>query len=293
MSFHDIAHSSGMLEIYSRVANEIDIVSHLAFLERPIRGLDIAGGSGTVGRIIAERIQQDIGELSEEELGQAIEYVNVDSDESVREHSPGRVIIEDAVQIYGLFKEEPKFDFILFVNSNPSIGRLPEGQEMPEFDSFKDVTSPIHHPMKEYFTQIAHARKLYNEIITLSTALLLEGKYIVSGFTNNGAIGNFRKKLKRDGTGLKIEKADRIDIGNDTRELFVHYDAANNNVHPDVMREVTDKDIALLVIGTKGPTNRDRTVTSLNSFLDEYAQCLQTAEAAANYVGFSISSSIA
>jgi len=216
VEFERLANSEGGNAIYQKVANRIDVKNHPAFLRRPIKILDLAGGSGNIGLSIKKQLDNAFGSLSLGEFGLLIDYVNLDIDQNALKKSLGRVMCVDISESCAKLCCEEPFDFVLSINPSPAVRKytLQDVQRMPENIAEALLSSP------------SEIRNYLERILLISTSLLLQerGKYVWSGFINKDSFDGTMTFIQKNNLGLRIEKFEEISLDEATKNLFVMVD---------------------------------------------------------------------
>ena len=213
IEFGKIASSEGSIPMYQGVLEMIAVTQHTEFGKRPIKVLDLGGGNGIIGSLLKQQLEESQGPLSENEFSSLIDYVNVDIDRKELAKSPGRKIHGNVVHLYDQLKTEPRFDFVLSVNwFKPIIN-------VSTLYSSQQRRMAIESSQDNIQTNIQRA-------ILLSTALLLwnGGKFVFSGFVDQETFDGIETYVDRQQLGLVIEPGKRVELNEDTKNLFVQLD---------------------------------------------------------------------
>ncbi len=218
IEFEQISSSEAARPIYQAVVSKIDIENHPDFSIRPIKVLDLGGGSGTVGQAIKQQCEAFFGPMSQAEFGSLVDYVNIDLDSTALTKSPGRTVNHSLTDSYNILEADIPFDFVLCVN--PVRPTIPY--------SFEELTrgnvpAEIKRGITNASSQIAGR---FSRVILLNAALMLGegGKYIQSGFMDKSTFEGILLYIKSARLGLTLDNSQIIELDDCLKDLFVGVD---------------------------------------------------------------------
>lgn len=137
-AFTEIARLEGMQRVYQVVVGKMNPTAHPDFLQRPVKVLDIGGGTGEVGKLLKLSCEVKVGTLCPEDFAQVVDYVNLDTDRHALAQSVGRAVHGSIASMFDIFKDEEPFDYILNINPNPE-----EVEYDPQILNQRGVLDPI------------------------------------------------------------------------------------------------------------------------------------------------------
>ncbi|HEY5600844.1 MAG TPA: hypothetical protein VIK81_02020 [Patescibacteria group bacterium] len=260
VEFEQIAGSEAAAPMYRTVVSELDIENHSSFLFRPIKVLDLGGGTGTIGDVMKGQLEESFGPLSPAELVMLVDYVNIDENLTALSKSPGRTVHTGISRAYHEVGAEDPFDFVLSVNAKPSIPAF-------TFNDAKRNNAP-----SEIVRLVGTSPKAIGETLArislISTALVLQegGKYIHLGFMEKGTLDGIVAYIRENGLGLRLEKDEKIELPDQVRDMFVEVDTGKKPGSRSFEKvRATYKDYRLMVMRMKQAPDKQR----LKGLLDE------------------------
>jgi hypothetical protein len=225
--FEKIALSESLQPIYQGVVEEINVGGNPAFLKRPIRILDLAGGTGVIGSGIKGQCETSLGPLSPAEYGVLVDYVNVDNDSVALDKSPGRTMRLDIADVYQELREEKPFDFVLSINPSAFI---------PPVEAENSVNDRMPQAIRTQLLNSYDGIKCgFQRITLLSAALFLQkdGIYVFSGFMGRDVFNGTLAYMRKNDLGLELKKDTTASIDDETKNLFVTVDTGRKPGNPD------------------------------------------------------------
>lgn len=262
--FGAIAQSESLGRVYKTVVDKIGLTTHPDFLRRPIKVLDIGGGTGPVGSLLKESCEGLLGELSPEDLSEIVDYVNLDVDRHALAHSVGRVIHANVTSAYDLLRDEEPFDYVLAINTAPNITTYTR----EDLDRMRIPSEQI--DIRTAMTMSSIYMKSHLARITLiSTALLLSqsGNSIQVGVIGDDVVHGIATTSRDLRLGLKIRLNEKIGLDEETVGMLVEFDS--NLRKGKQFNQLTDyyrRNYRMLVMGQSLEPDRGKVVASLANY---------------------------
>lgn len=272
VEFERITNSIGGQAIYRSAVQEMDLARHPDFLRRPIKVLDVCGGTGQMGKLLQERCEENLGPLSPQEFGELVDYVNIDIDAEALQKSPGRTIRTNIVNMHCLLKKEDPFDYMLLLNQSNA-------------DNRKEQKNQTNMPMEiqQIILNTPALLAIYLARINLASAALLikkGGQLIHIGFISQEVIVGTTRFCRENGLGLKIEKSGKILLGEPTKDLFVTIDTGKIPGSKSFAKAKKNyPPYQMIVMKNTGALDPKRAILTLEEQVNNYNQLVSYREA--------------
>lgn len=281
--FANIACSQGMEKVYRRIVNTIDPQNHPDFLNRPMKVLDIGGGTGIIGNQLKLSLSESLGELTGEDFAQVVDYVNLDTDrDALTQSSVGRTFWRNAAYMYDDLRNETPFDYILYINANP-VAKV-YTPEILDRMGIEDGLFGYSSELRAILLQSPHQIRGYMARITLmGAALLLQefvGQFIHVGFTTDDVMQGMTQTSRKYGLGLEIASDEKIEIDEETAKLFVEVDTGSKRGERfKELVELYQNNYRLLLFKQTGLPTRSALTAHLTNQVKEYRDWVNSCEA--------------
>lgn len=271
IEFEKMANSIGGQTIYRSAVQQMDLIKHPDFLRRPIKVLDVCGGTGQMGKLLQQRCEENLGQLSPQEFGELVDYVNIDIDHEALQKSPGRTIMANIVNMHDLLSKEDFFDYMLLLNQSNSDNKNEQKHQ---------TNMPIE-IQQIILNTPALLAILLARINLASAALLIKkgGQLIHMGFISQEVIAGTAQFCRENGLGLKIEKSEKIPLDEPTKDLFVTIDTGKTPGSKSFAK--TKKNYPpyqMVVMKNTGALDPERITNVLREQVDNYNQLVSYRE---------------
>lgn len=281
--FGPIAQSESMQRAYQEVVDKINPTAHPDFLERPIKVLDIGGGTGEVGLRLKNACETVLGNLTPDDFAAVVDYVNLDIDQDTLRDSIGRPFHSSVANAYLFLQDEDPFDFCLSINPAPKVKTYTQADldriGIPREHGF------IRENMNEASRFIAGQLA---KMTLISAALLLaaDGTFIQMGVISESTVQGIASASREAQLGLRIRASEKVELDEEVALQMVELDSRHKTGKK--VKETVEfyrRNYRMLTIVQTGQINRPVAIEKFNTSLTEFADLASYQEAQERFWG--------
>ena len=208
INFGELSSSGGFQKTYARAA---EVIGSYTSPSHSIRVLDVGGGTGYLGRAL-------------QDVGQEVDYVNIDLDEEALKRSSGRTVVEDSVFMYEALRGEQLFDVVALLNYDPHIE---QGKLLRDF--YRSGVNPeFHRFLKSQTYERLRNQHLGISITSGSLLLREDGIILMSEVLPESEIDFVTGLVSTDSLGLYLEANIPSCLDRTTALKFAEYDTGGD-----------------------------------------------------------------